>query len=99
MKIKIDNDVIYELSETMKNIIKNDIEGEIFEEDMKRRVHWVLSHKYEQCMKRLRNEWEQKLKDRYESLPSADEALAELIFSQPDYKNKTKRNIKQSSES
>lgn len=93
MKIKIDDNIVYELSETMKNVIKNDIECEIFEEDMKRRVHWVLSHKYEQCMKRLRQEWEQKLKERYDSIPTSDDALAELIFSQVDYKNKSKRNI------
>lgn len=96
MKVRLDNETVLELNEIKKKVIKNDVEEEIFEDDMKRRLHWVLSHKYEQCMKRLKQEWEPKLKERYETVPSSDDGLAELIFSQPDYKNKSQRNIGQS---
>ena len=91
MKIKVDNENVLELSETMIKVIKNDIDSECFEDDMKRRIKWVLTHKYERCMERLKRDWEQKLRERYASIPTSEEALAELIFTQPDYKNRSQR--------
>lgn len=91
MKIKVDNQELFELSEVQKKVIKNDIEEEIFDADMKRRLQWVLMHKYERCFERLKKEWEPKLKGRVESFPSDSDKFAELIFSQPDYKNRSQR--------
>lgn len=91
MKIKIDNKEIMDLSNTMKKVIKHDIHFDEFEADMERRVCYILQHKYERCLERLRKEWEPKLRERVSSLPSNLEELAELIFSQPDYKDRKKR--------
>lgn len=88
MKISVDDNELYRLSETQKKVIQNDILSEIFAEDMKRRLHWILTHKYEECFKRLKHEWEPKLKERgIEMFPSDPEKFAELVFSQDDYKN------------
>jgi len=87
MKISIDGQEVFSLSETQKSVIKSAIPYDIFEADMKRRLEWVLTHKYEQCFERLKKEWEPRLKERYQMLPSGDEALAQLICSQPDYKD------------
>jgi hypothetical protein len=87
MKISIDGQEVFSLSETQKAVIKSAIPYDIFEADMKRRLEWVLTHKYEQCFERLKKEWEPRLKERYQMLPSGDEALAQLICSQPDYKD------------
>ena len=91
MEIKINNEIVLALSETQKKVIMNDIPQEIFEEDMKRRVHYILTHKYERCLHRLKEEWMPKLKERMQTVPTSDEALATLIFSQPDYKNRSQR--------
>ena len=45
MKIKVDNVDLFELTETQKKVIKNEIHADIFDEDMKRRLNWVLMHK------------------------------------------------------
>ena len=91
MKILIENELILELSEIQKKVIKNEIPDEIFEEDMKRRVHYILTHKYEQCFERLKKEWLPKLKERVDTIPTDDEKLTKLIFSQKDYKSRSKR--------
>lgn len=93
MKISVNDQEIFSLTETQKKVIKNDIPEEIFEDDMKRRLKWVLfDEKYQKCFDRLKKEWEPKLKARgIEMFPSNDEAFAELIFSQPDYKNRSQR--------
>ncbi len=91
MKISVDDKELFTLSETQKKVIKNDIHSDVFEEDMKRRLQYVLMHKYEQCFERLRKEWEPKLASRLSSVPTNPDTLAELIFSQPEYKNRSQR--------
>jgi len=87
MKISVDDQELFSLSETKKNVLKSEIPSDIFDADMKRRLEWVLTHKYEQCLVRLKSEWDSILKTRYEMIPSDDEAIAQLIFTQPDYKD------------
>lgn len=91
MKISLDDKDLFILTETQKKVIKNDIYDSIFEDDMKRRIQWVVMNKYERSMDRLKNEWLPKLKHRVSSVPTDDEALAALIFSQPDYKSRSQR--------
>jgi hypothetical protein len=91
MKISVNDQELFTLSEIQKKVIKNDIHEDIFEEDMKRRLHYILNHKYERCFERLKNEWLPKLKERVSSIPTNEYDLAELIFSQPDYKSRKSR--------
>lgn len=91
MKISVNDQELYTLTLIQKQVIANDIHADELDEDLKRRVHWILSHKYEQCMKRLRDEWMPKLKGRVQSVPTSDDAFAELVFSQPDYKDRKAR--------
>lgn len=91
MKISIDDRELFTLSDTQKRVIKNDILEDIFDEDMKRRIQYSLMHKYEQCFERLKLEWMPKLQGRVQSVPTHPDALAQLIFSQPDYKNRSQR--------
>lgn len=93
MKISIDDKELFSFSEIHKKVIKNDIDENIFEEEMARRLKYILIHKYEQCLQRLKIEWLPKLKDRVDSIPTDDDKLAELIFSQPDYKNRAQREL------
>lgn len=62
------------------------------EKELADRMAWILKHKYERCFERLKNEWLPKLEQRgVQDVPLDDDELAELIFSQPDYKNRSER--------
>lgn len=91
MKISVDDKELFTLSEIQKKVIKNDIHEDIFDEDMKRRLQYILIHKYEECFKRLKNEWDQKLMNVVNFVPTDPDKYAELVFSQPDYKSKSQK--------
>jgi hypothetical protein len=91
MKISVDDKELFRLSEIQKSVIRNEISDDIFEADMKRRLQYILTHKYERCFEDLKNEWIPKLKDRVDSIPTNPDRLAELILSQPDYKCRKER--------
>lgn len=96
MKISVNDQEIYTLSDIQKRVIKNDILEEIFEDDMRRRLKWVLlDEKYANCFDRLKKEWEPRLIERgHASLPTDKDAFAQLVFSQPDYKSRSQREAK-----
>ncbi len=92
MKISINDIELFRLSEIQKSVIANDIPREILEEDLKRRLQYVVNHKYEQCFDRLKKEWEPKLAAAgIESIPTNKDAFAALVFSRPEYKSRSQR--------
>lgn len=92
MKISVDGVDLFELTEIQKSVIKNDIDTSIFDEDMKRRIQYILAHKYECCFKRLKQEWDSKLVDNgVAMIPTDPDAYAQLVFSQPNYKDRAAR--------
>lgn len=92
MKISVDDLELFTLTNTQKLVIKYDINADEFDVDMKRRLKYILTHKYEQCMKRLRDEWTPKLKDLgVTSVPLDDDEFADLVFSQPSYQDRKAR--------
>lgn len=91
MKISVDDQELFRLSETQKKVIKNDISEEIFEKDMKRRIEYIIMHKYEECFKRLKTEWQPKILEKNIIPPKDDNSFAELVFSQPEYKSRSQR--------
>jgi len=94
MKIKIDNTDVFELTETQKKVLKDNIDEDIFDADIQRRVRWVIEHKYERCFEKLKREWEPKLAAKgIESFPSNMDAFAELVFSQPEYKSRKQKRL------
>ena len=94
MKISVDDKELHTISEIQKAVICNDIHADEFETDMKRRIQYYPTHKYERCLERLKKEWLPKLKERMESIPTDDEALAQIIISQPDYEDRKTREAK-----
>lgn len=92
MKISVDGVEVFTLSDTQKKVICNDIPHPLFEEDMKRRINYIIMHKYEQCFKRLKEEWDSKLAANGVSMiPTDPEAYAQLVFKQPNYKCRATR--------
>lgn len=95
MKVSVNDKQIFILSEIQKKVIKNDVNEDIFDEDMNRRLKYILEHKYERCLERLRKSWDPILKERYKSIPTNDDDYCALIFEQPDYKCKKTREDKE----
>lgn len=92
MKISVDDLELFTLNETQKKVIQNDIHSDIFDEDMKRRLKYIITHKYERCFERLKKEWDSKLAaSGVKMIPTDCDEYAELVFSQPDYKNRSQR--------
>lgn len=92
MKIAVDDQELFRLNATQKKVIMNDIDEDMFDDDMKRRLQWVLMHKYERCFERLKQEWEPKLIENGVSMiPTDKDAFAELVFSQTAYKGRKQR--------
>ena len=92
MKVKVNDQDLFELSEIQKKVICNDIHADDFESDMKRRLQYILMHKYEECFKKFKSEWESKLKENgIDSIPLDPDRFAELVFSQSNYKNRSQR--------
>ena len=94
MKISVNDKELFTLSETQKKVIQNDIHSDIFEEDMCRRLQYILTHKYERCFERLKKEWDPKLAaSGVKMIPTDCDEYAELVFSQPNYKNRSAREL------
>ena len=95
MKFKVDDTEVLDLNETKKKVIKNDINSDLFEEDIRRRTRFIIEHKHKQCLKRLKDEWIPRLQDKgIESIPLDDDAFAELVFAQPEYEDRKARDAK-----
>ena len=92
MKIMVDNNDVMIIPETMKKVICNDIHADEFDDEMMRRLKWIVEHKFEQCFKRLKAEWDHKLAaNGVQMLPTDPMAYAELVFMQPNYKDRKAR--------
>ena len=92
MKISVNDVELFTLSDIQKQVIQNDVLSSIFEDDMKRRLQWVLMHKYEECFKSLKNEWDAKLiANGVKMVPTNPDEYAALVFEQPNYKNRSQR--------
>jgi len=89
--VSVDGREVFRVSPTQKRMMK--LTGvEDPDAECHSKMAWVLSHKYERCMERLRNEWEPRLVARgMETLPTSDEDFAGLVFAQSDYKDRTER--------
>jgi len=88
MKISVDDKDLFTLTDTQKKVIKNDIDSNIFDDDMKRRLEYGVMHQYEQSFARLKHVWEPVLSERMAEMPLEPEAFVALVKAQQDYKDK-----------
>jgi hypothetical protein len=92
MKVSVNDQELFTLSDTQKQVIKHEIPSEIFDADMNRRLQWILMHKYEECFKTLKAEWDPKLAaNGVQMIPTDPDAYAQLVFAQPNYKDRSTR--------
>jgi|GEM_PF-833151 len=86
------------LTEVQRNVIKADINSDVFYEDMIRRMQYgkdngcttcLLIEKYEKSFERLKKKWEPILvADGVDPIPTDEAAFAALVFAHDDYKDK-----------
>lgn len=94
MKVSVNDVELFNMSDIKKQVICNDIPDEVLEEDLQRRMAYILAHKYERCMERLKKEWLPKLKAAgVANIPLDDDAFAALVFARPEYKNRSQREL------
>lgn len=94
MKISVDDQELFTLNSTQQSVIMNDIHEDEFDADMKRRLNYILMHKYEQCFERLKKEWEPKLAAAgVASIPTDKDAFAQVVFARPEYKGRKARDL------
>lgn len=94
MKVSINDVELFNISDIKKQVICNDIPAEVLEEDLQRRIGWVMAHKYERCMERLKKEWMPKLKAAgVENIPLDDDVFAAMVFARPEYKDRSAREL------
>lgn len=94
MKVSVNDQELFTLSDTQKRVICNEIHEDVLDEDMKRRLQWVLMHKYDNCFEALKREWDPKLKgEGIDSVPTDPDSYAELIFSLPSYRSRKQRDM------
>jgi hypothetical protein len=87
MKIYIDDECVLHLNETQLKTFATEINIDSLKKDLKRRVKWILQHKYDRIFERFKKEWEPKLaQSGIESIPLDKDKFAELVFNHPDYK-------------
>lgn len=96
MKISVNDTELFTLTELQKKVICNDISLDILDDDLKRRLEYILTHKYERCFDRLKKEWDVKLvTNGVTSVPTDPDAYAELVFTQPNYKDRKTRDAEE----
>jgi len=96
MKISVDDVAVFELNDTQKKVIKDYIPSDIFEDDMKRRLEWVLMHLYEESFKILKKRNDPILvANGVESIPTDPDRYAELVFAQPNYQDRKARDAQE----
>ena len=99
MKVSIDDVELFTISDTQRKIICDYLKEEIFEEDMKRRIKWIVDEITKNAFDQLKNRWMPVLEQEHDSIPTNKEALAELIFARSDYLNRSQRQALNSAES
>ncbi len=91
MKVKLEDEVLYEIDERMIKLISHDIIDPIAH--IKHLLRYFVQHKCDQCFARLESEYIPKLREdpSITVLPIDKRQLADLIFSHPSYKNRADR--------
>ena len=91
MKIKLDDEILFEIDDRMMQLIAHDLMDPKVE--IKRRLRYAIEHKCDQIYERLEKEWLPKLREdpKIDSIPKSKTALCDLIFSRQDYKNRVQR--------
>ena len=93
MKIDVDGRELLEVTQDDIEILEYVIVSEFLEDDLKRRIKWIIEHKIERCYERFKNEWIPQLEDdpSVRTIPLNVKALFNMVKVRPDYKDRSAR--------
>lgn len=93
MKVQVDGKEIFTLEEWEKKVLLHELKTQGFEEDLCRRLEYVLKHKVDRCFERLQAEWIEILRKdpSVTQIPVGKKEFVEMVTSRVDYKNRTER--------
>jgi hypothetical protein len=93
MQIKLNDEIIFELSERETQILLYDILPGDLQAEIKRRISWVLETKIQACKERIIQKYEPILKQTEEFIPTNEEMLLQAMMSHLSYKDKLTREL------
>lgn len=86
MKCMLNDTEVFNLSETQTKLLYHVMASEKVEPHVQELLKWAVGKYLHECAVQLFREWKPKLaQEGVESIPLADEKLAELIFNHKDY--------------
>jgi len=90
--IKKDDVEIFTISDSDIKLLEDDLLK--VDDEIIRRLKWVIEHKCDQIYKRFREKWEKVLIDEgATTIPAQREAFIITITARRDYKNRTQREV------
>ena len=91
MNISVDGVIIYTVNDTQLKVFADYMPSAIVNDDINRRLGWIIDELYKASFGQLKTTWDPILATRVQSIPTDPDAYAQLIFSQPDYKDRATR--------
>ena len=83
--VSVNGEPVLKISAHKKRVICDSIHEDMLEEDLNRRIRWVIDAKYNACLNRMVSRWLPILQSRYDTLPTNIDNLVNIIYEQPDY--------------
>jgi hypothetical protein len=81
MKISVNGQELFSLNDTQLKILAHEINSDILDKDLKRRLKWVLDHEFDVAMKEFKNATLQRLKDNgMKDLPLTEEGYIKEVL-------------------
>lgn len=92
MKVKANNKEILNLQPWEKKLIETELFMVDTDEDLIRRLKWVIQHKMDVCYKNLRQIWEPIFTEEgVKFLPTDREEFVNMVLAHPKFKSKEQR--------
>jgi hypothetical protein len=84
--IKMNDKEIFQISDLDLSLLASELPE--VDEDIERRLKWIIEHKCDRIYDRFRTKWTQILiKEGVTSLPTGRDEFITLVINRPDYKN------------
>jgi len=94
MDIKVDDTVVYTISEADLLLLKDYMVADKVRSQVESRTRWLITHLLDQIWKGFYEKWSKILMDdpAVSSMPGTKEAFIALVTSRPDYQDNAARN-------
>lgn len=91
MRLFLDSEEVLEITDLDKKILESDVNTALLNDFIKHLTTYFVTNKINACKQTLLTDYAQDLKDTHQSLPTNDNAICELIFALPSYKDRAQK--------